>query len=99
MVSVQRMQPHLNIGIIGDFNPKNRTHLATNAAIKHAADVKQQSIAIEWIPTLHLEDKGTACLSSFQALWCSPGSPYASMSGALAAIQFARETNIPFFGT
>lgn len=93
------MQPHLNIGIIGDFNPKNVTHLATNEAIVHAADASRQAVAIEWVPTRQLEHKGTALLSSFQALWCSPGSPYESMAGALAAIQFAREANIPFFGT
>lgn len=93
------MQSHLNIGIIGDYNPKNMTHLATNAAITHAAEARAQRVSIEWVPTLSLERTGTAILSSFHALWCSPGSPYESMTGALAAIQFAREANIPFFGT
>lgn len=93
------MQSHLNIGIIGDFNPKNNTHLATNEAIVHAAEASRQAVAIEWVSTLQVERQGTTKLSSFQALWCSPGSPYESMTGALAAIQFAREANIPFFGT
>lgn len=93
------MQPRLNIGIIGDFNPKNTTHLATNAAIVHAAEASRQAVAIEWVPTRQLAHQGTGRLASFQALWCSPGSPYESMAGALAAIQFAREANIPFFGT
>lgn len=93
------MQPKLNIGIIGDFNPKNLTHRATNAALAHAAEASGIKLAVEWLPTLHLERTGAVGLSRFQALWCSPGSPYASMTGALAAIQFAREANIPFFGT
>lgn len=33
------------------------------------------------------------------AIWCVPGSPYASTEGALAAIRFARETRRPFLGT
>jgi len=93
------MLPKLKIGIIGDFNPKNMTHRATNDAIAHAAEASGLAIGIEWLPTNHLERTGGAALSAFQALWCSPGSPYACMAGALAAIQFAREANIPFFGT
>lgn len=93
------MQSRLNLGIIGDFNPNNITHLATNEAIVHAAETSRQAVAITWVPTRQLAQQGTALLSPFQALWCSPGSPYESMAGALAAIQFAREANIPFFGT
>ena len=93
------MQSNLKIGIIGDFNPKNITHITTNEAIAHAADASGTGISIAWLPTRHLERNGVAALSAFQALWCSPGSPYESMAGALAAIQFAREANIPFFGT
>ena len=89
----------LKIGIIGDFNPKNNTHVATDASIVHAAEAIGQDVLIEWVPTLQLEREGVERLAAFQALWCSPGSPYESMEGALAAIRFARETNLPFFGT
>jgi CTP synthase (UTP-ammonia lyase) len=93
------MQTTLNIGIIGDFNPQNVTHVATNAAIDHAAAAIGQPVQITWVPTDQLEREGMAGLAPFQALWCSPGSPYVSMEGALAAIRFARESNLPFFGT
>jgi CTP synthase (UTP-ammonia lyase) len=35
----------------------------------------------------------------FDGLWCVPGSPYASMEGALNAIRQARESGLPFLGT
>jgi CTP synthase (UTP-ammonia lyase) len=38
-------------------------------------------------------------LGQFDGLWCSPGSPYNSMAGALEAIRFAREHDVPFVGT
>ena len=38
-------------------------------------------------------------LANFAALWCVPASPYRSMDGALFAIRYAREHNIPFLGT
>ena len=93
------MTAKLKICIIGDFNVKNNTHIATNDAIVHAAEASGRQVSVEWVPTLQLEREGTAVLSPFQALWCSPGSPYASMAGALAAIRFAREANLPFFAT
>lgn len=93
------MSPSIKIGIIGDFAPVNPTHVATNAAIQHAADALAMQVQVVWVPTLPIASEGTAPLRSFDALWCSPGSPYASMDGALAAIRLARENNIPFFGT
>ena len=38
-------------------------------------------------------------LRGFHGIWCVPGSPYASMDGALNAIRFARENKVPFLGT
>lgn len=96
---VKSMQATLKIGIIGDFNPQNSTHLATNQSIVHAAEATGQQVVVEWLPTRQLAEEGVASLSAFHALWCSPGSPYESMEGALAAIRFAREANRPFFGT
>jgi CTP synthase (UTP-ammonia lyase) len=93
------MDSTVKIGVIGDFNAKNSTHLTTNASIVHAADAIGQPVAIEWLPTPQLERNGVAALSAYQGLWCSPGSPYVSMEGALAAIQYAREAQLPFFGT
>ncbi len=93
------MQSKLKIGIIGDFNAHNLTHSATNAAIAHAAARLAIDAVVAWLPTPQIEQIGSHCLHSFQALWCSPGSPYQSMKGALAAIRFARESNLPFFAT
>lgn len=87
------------IGIIGDFNPKNRSHLATNEALVHASVQAGVVIDAQWIPTVSLETETAPSLRPFHALWCSPGSPYQSMAGALHAIRFAREQNIPFLGT
>ncbi len=93
------MMQTIKIGMIGDFNPANVTHLATNAAIAHSADALGINAPVTWVPTLEIEQAGIDGLRAFDALWCSPGSPYVSMIGALAAIRLAREANLPFFGT
>jgi CTP synthase (UTP-ammonia lyase) len=94
------MQKALTVGIIGDYNPASRYHLATDEALQHAAAALSAGVAVTWLPTAGLEGERCAeTLAQFDALWCAPGSPYASMEGALHAIRFARERGRPFVGT
>ena len=94
------MDPEVKVGIIGDYDPLLPYHIATDEALLHAADALSVSLASSWIPTRSLA-KGPVetALKPFHALWCSPGSPYRSMDGALRAIQFSREQGWPFIGT
>jgi CTP synthase (UTP-ammonia lyase) len=94
------MRKLLKIGIIGDYNPKFRVHTTTDTALDHASAALAVPIDVTWLPTpLFDEPDGTGKLQDFDALWCSAGSPYASMDGASAAIRFARERGWPFFAT
>ncbi len=94
------MTASLTVGIIGDYNPQSKYHLATDAALEHAAQALGASVEPVWLPTEDLEEPSTVAeLARFDALWCAPGSPYTSMQGALNAIQFAREKDRPFVGT
>ena len=89
----------LKIGIIGDFNPDYPSHAATNEAIGHAAAALGALAHVHWLPTPTIEKDPAPVLEPFDALWCSPGSPYQSQEGALDAIRFARERDYPFLGT
>lgn len=94
------LEKSLKIGIIGDFNPASRFHHATNAALQHAAAALGLAVETTWLPTPSLEGDGCeAVLNQYDALWCSPGSPYQSMEGALQAIAYARRRGRPFVGT
>ena len=88
------MNDALRIGIIGDFNADNPTHVATNAGIEHAAEMLGRAVEAVWLPTDEAHDFG-----AFDGLFCSPGSPYRSLDGALAGIRYARENQVPFMGT
>jgi CTP synthase (UTP-ammonia lyase) len=83
----------IKIGIIGDFNGNNATHIATTNGIQHAAEILDQPMEAVWLPTADSHELG-----NFQGLLCSPGSPYVSMTNALACIRYARENNVPFIG-
>ncbi len=93
------MTENPRVGIIGDHDPNNTTHAATDRALAHAAGVLGVSVDVEWLPTDALEGCAFEATRGFDALFCSPGSPYRSFDGALEAIRFARENNVPFVGT
>ncbi len=93
------MTEDLRVGIIGDHDPDKPTHAATDEALGHAAGASGACVGVEWLPTEALEGRSTQMLRRFDALWCSPGSPYRSLNGALEAIRFARENGVPFIGT
>ncbi len=85
--------------IIGDFNPGNRSHIATNDAIEHCLRVLNQPVEYRWIGTEEVALRGGDRLAGFSAFWIAPASPYRSMEGALLAIRTARERRIPLIGT
>jgi CTP synthase (UTP-ammonia lyase) len=88
------MRTVTKIGGIGDFRAENPTHLATNSGIQHAAEALGAELETVWLPTDEAHDFG-----AFDGLFCSPGSPYRSLEGALEGIRYARENGVPFLGT
>jgi CTP synthase (UTP-ammonia lyase) len=94
------MNQLVEVGVIGDYDPNNRFHRATDEALVSAAEALSVSVDICWIPTESLKNGSIGkTLSSFDSLWGAPGSPYKSMEGALQGIRFAREKGWPFLGT
>ena len=87
------MTTDIRIGIIGDFHAENPTHIATTDSIQHAAKILGKRFEAVWLATDQPHE-----FRMFHGLLCSPGSPYRSLNGALAAIRYARENNIPFLG-
>jgi CTP synthase (UTP-ammonia lyase) len=94
------MKPAIRIGIVADYNPKNKYHVATEQSIAHAAEalgIEAQSI---WVDTEKLDGNDAETrLAGFNGIWLGTSSPYRSMAGALLAVRFARERGVPFVGT
>lgn len=89
----------MHIGLIGDFNPQVTAHAAIPHALTLASEQLNTDIQFDWLHTTQLCDDYKERLKAYNGLWCVPASPYESMDGALNAIRFARENNIPFIGT
>jgi len=94
------MKKTIDIGVIGDYDEKKSSHLATTEAIQHASEHLFIKARVTWLPTSSfLTEAGLKKSGRFDAIWASPGSPYLSLEGAIEAIRLARETGRPFIGT
>jgi CTP synthase (UTP-ammonia lyase) len=94
------MKRAIRIGIVADYDPKNKYHVATEQSVAHAAEALEIAAESQWLDTDTLDNTGAeGRLAACDAIWCGTSSPYRSMEGALRAIRFAREKGVPFFGT
>jgi CTP synthase (UTP-ammonia lyase) len=94
------MRRSIRIGIVADYNPNNKYHVATEQSVAHAAEALGILAECLWLDTDSLDDPSPETrLASFDGIWCGTSSPYRSMEGALKAIRFARESGKPFIGT
>ncbi|RMQ42682.1 hypothetical protein ALQ04_03557 [Pseudomonas cichorii] len=87
----------LRIGLAGDYDAGVIAHQAIPLALDMAADVVSLRVQHQWLPTADIGNG--EILAGLDGIWCVPASPYRDMQGALTAIRFAREQQIPFLGT
>src|SRR5262245_56644852 len=84
----------MHIGLVGDRRDEVRAHTAIPRALALAAGASGVEATFTWVPS-----DAAMQLDCFDAVWLVPGSPYASMEGALAAAHHARSRDVPFLGT
>jgi CTP synthase (UTP-ammonia lyase) len=93
------MPANVRVALIGDFHPDVVAHQAIPRALQGAAHSLQTTVDGCWLATERISGAPDALLESFDAFWCVPASPYRDTDGALHAIRFARENDVPFLGT
>ena len=86
--------------VIGDYDGEQRYHVATNAALEHAAEVLRRRLDLAWLPTPGLaRSSAPERLAACDGVLAAPCSPYDSFEGGIAAIRTARERGLPLVGT
>ena len=92
------MPTSARLAIVGDYDPTMYTHLAIDEALRHVRELREHALEWTWIGTADLIADVETQLTLVDAIWLAPGSPYASLDGALAAVRHARVTGVPFLG-
>lgn len=85
------------IALVGDYDQSVAAHQAIPLALQQVAMATGLTVEWQWVPTPSVGSG--ADLHAFDGIWCVPASPYRDMNGALTAIRFARERQVPFLGT
>lgn len=85
-----------SIALLGEYTPTFPPHASTNAAIEHSRSLLGADMSANWLST---EDIDSTLFECHSGIWVAPGSPYKNMEKTLWAIRYARENNIPCFGT
>ena len=86
--------------IIGERDLAKTAHRGIERSLELMAEAWGGGIDYTWLATDRITAQSVAeLLGGASAVWCTPGSPYASTSGALLAIAYAREHDLPFLGT
>ncbi|MCK9605805.1 MAG: CTP synthase [Methylomonas sp.] len=86
----------VSIALLGEYTPTFPPHAATNTAIEHVEADSGLDISADWISTADIDP---SLFERYAGIWVAPGSPYKNLDKTLAAIRYARENNIPCFGT
>ena len=84
------------IALLGEYNSTFKPHIATGEAIAHSCSFLKSEVESNWIST---EDIDPSLFEIYSGIWITPGSPYKNMDKLLWAIGYARENNVPCFGT
>jgi CTP synthase (UTP-ammonia lyase) len=94
------MKHQVRIGIVGDRKLGYRGHVATDESLRHAARAAGAAVETVWLSTAALESAANdRDLEAFDGLFLTPGTPYASLPGALRSLRFARERGWPLLAT
>jgi CTP synthase (UTP-ammonia lyase) len=92
----------VKIALVGERDDAIVAHRGIARSLALAGEVAGEAASLDVEPTWVRTDairEAPRDLEGYSGVWCVPGSPYASMAGALAAIRFARERRVPFLGT
>jgi CTP synthase (UTP-ammonia lyase) len=81
------------VAVVGDFNPRNHTHIATNESLAHVGLVPV------WVPTDAVDADPAMQLAPFPGIWSAPPPPSRHRPGALRAVRHARVRGVPLVGT
>ena len=92
------MEKRCRVALIGDYNETVTAHRAIPEALRLAGLELGVQVDPQWLHTSLLREVSKQ-LADFEGVWCVPASPYANTQGALDAIRFARENEVPFLGS
>ncbi|MCL2560179.1 MAG: CTP synthase [Turicibacter sp.] len=96
--TVKNLDGEVKIGIIGDYTELPDAYFSINEALRHAGYAFKKKAKISFISAESLKENTANQLSHLDGIILPYGEENQAEEGKLAAIKYARENGIPFFG-
>ncbi|HET9621202.1 MAG TPA: CTP synthase [Kofleriaceae bacterium] len=88
----------ITVGFIGKYVQLVESYKSLNEALLHGGIANDCKVEIKHIDSEDLEKHGTSSLVGYDGILVAPGFGARGTEGKIAAVRYARENRIPFFG-
>jgi len=89
----------VKIGLVGKYIELKDSYKSIAEAFIHAGAANECKVEVEWIHSESINNTNAATkLSGLQGILVAPGFGERGIAGKLAAVKYAREEKVPFFG-
>ena len=88
----------VTVGFIGKYVQLVEAYKSLNEALLHGGIANDCRVEIKHIDSEELEKSGTASLAVYDGILVAPGFGARGTEGKIAAVRYARENKVPFFG-
>ncbi len=98
---VKQPADEVTIAVVGKYTGNGDAYISIAEALKHGGIAGDARVNIEWIESDALEEPGLDFAARFagtHGLVVAPGFGERGVEGKIGAIQYARESGLPFFG-
>ena len=88
----------VSVAFIGKYVQLVESYKSLNEALLHGGIANECRVEIKHIDSEELEKAGTAALAGYDGVLVAPGFGARGTEGKIAAVRYAREQRVPFFG-
>lgn len=97
--AVKEPDSEVSIALVGKYVEHHDAYMSIVEAFIHAGAVNRCKVHIKWVQSEQLTSENVQqALAGVSGILVAPGFGGRGIEGKLAAVRFAREQNIPFFG-
>ncbi|HEY4055094.1 MAG TPA: CTP synthase [Kofleriaceae bacterium] len=86
------------VGFVGKYVQLTEAYKSLNEALLHGGIANDCKVEIKHIDSEDLEKTGVATLSQYDGILVAPGFGARGTEGKIAAVKYARENKVPYFG-